>query len=85
MPSFVGLGYHQPLGWPKTLSFFVCLSVCVFVLHAFERQSLFARFRHEDDTAKGCSTQSCIGQIDCALQNVSERILKLIAVSKLEA
>ena len=29
MPSFVGLGYHPPLGQPKRLSFlFVCLSVC---------------------------------------------------------
>ena len=27
--------------------FFVCLFVCLFVRHAFERQSLCARFRHE--------------------------------------
>jgi len=27
MPSLVGLGFHPPPGWPKTLSFFVCLSV----------------------------------------------------------
>jgi len=26
MPSLVGLGFHPPLGWPKTLSF---LSVCL--------------------------------------------------------
>ena len=26
---------------------FVCLSVCLFVRHAFERQRLCARFRHE--------------------------------------
>ena len=25
----------------------VCLSVCLSVRHAFERQSLYARFRHE--------------------------------------
>jgi len=34
-------------GQPKTLSFFVCLSVCLFVRHTFERQRLCARFRHE--------------------------------------
>ena len=28
MTSLVGLGLHPPPGWPKTLSFFVCLSVC---------------------------------------------------------
>ena len=43
MPSLVGLGFHAPLGRPKTLSFFVCLSV----RHAFEHQSLWAWFRHE--------------------------------------
>jgi len=47
MPSLVGLGFHPPLGWTKTLSFFVCLFVCLFVRHAFERQSLCPRFRHE--------------------------------------
>ena len=49
MPSLVGLGFHPPPGWPKTLSFFlsVCLSVCLSVRHAFERQRLCARFRHE--------------------------------------
>jgi len=31
MPSMVGLGFHPPPGWPKTLSFLVCLSVCLFV------------------------------------------------------
>ena len=35
MPSLVALEFHPPPGWPKTLSFFVCL----FVRHAFERQS----------------------------------------------
>jgi len=24
LPSLVGLGFHPPPGWPKTLSFFVC-------------------------------------------------------------
>ena len=49
MPSLVGLGFHPPPGWPKTLSYFlsVCLSVCLFVRHAFERQTLCAQFRHE--------------------------------------
>jgi len=28
MPGLVGLGFHLPPGWPKTLSF---LSVCLFV------------------------------------------------------
>ena len=29
MPSLVGLGFHPPPGWPKTLSFLcVCLFVC---------------------------------------------------------
>ena len=32
MPSLVGLGFHPPPGWPKTLSFLsVCVSVCLFV------------------------------------------------------
>ena len=44
MPSLVGLGFHPPLGQPKTLSF---LLVCLSVRHAFERQRLYARFRHE--------------------------------------
>jgi len=35
MPSLVGLDFHPPPGWPKTLSF--CLSVCLFVT-LFERQ-----------------------------------------------
>jgi len=44
MPSLVGLGFHPPPGRPKTLNF---LSVCLFVRHAFERQRLCDRFRHE--------------------------------------
>jgi len=31
----------------KNVEFFVYLSVCLFVRHAFERQTLCARFRHE--------------------------------------
>ena len=27
MPSLVGRGFHPLRGWPKALSFFVCLSV----------------------------------------------------------
>ena len=46
MPSLVGLRFHPPPGWPKTLSFSFCL-FCLFVRHAFERQSLCTRFRHE--------------------------------------
>ena len=48
MPSLVGLGFHPPPGLLKSLSFLsVCLSVCLFVRHAFERQRLCIRFRHE--------------------------------------
>ena len=46
--SSVGLGFHSPSGRPKTLNFLsVCLSVCLSVRHAFERQRFCARFRHE--------------------------------------
>ena len=34
-------------GVAKNVEFFVCLSVCLSVCHAFERQSLCARFRRE--------------------------------------
>jgi len=27
MPTLVGLGFHPPQGWPKTLSFFVTRSI----------------------------------------------------------
>jgi len=39
----------SPAAWvAKNVEFLsVCLSVCLFVRHAFERQSLRARFRHE--------------------------------------
>ena len=33
-------------GMAKNVEFFI-LSVCLFVRHAFERQSLCARYRHE--------------------------------------
>jgi len=39
----VELGFRQP-GRPKMSSF---LFVCLFVCHAFEHQTLCARFRHE--------------------------------------
>ena len=50
------LYHHAKFGWArispaagaaKNVDFFVCLSVCLFVLHVFERLSLCARFRHE--------------------------------------
>jgi len=43
--TLVGLGFHAPPRWPKTLRF---LSVCLFVRHAFERQRLCGRLCHED-------------------------------------
>jgi len=45
MPSLVGLGFHPPPEWPKTMTF--CLSICLSVRHAFECQRLCARFRYE--------------------------------------
>jgi len=53
IPSLVWLGFHSPPGWRKKVEFFVCLSrffvrYALSLRHAFERQSLFARFRHED-------------------------------------
>ena len=30
MPSLVGLGFHLPPGWPKTLTF-LCVFVCLFI------------------------------------------------------
>ena len=62
MPSLVGLGFHPPPGWPKTLSYFVCLFVCLFVRHAFERQSLCARFRHEGDGVQKRFWCRCVGE-----------------------
>jgi len=31
MPGFLGVGFHPLPGWRKTLSFFVCLFVCLSV------------------------------------------------------
>ena len=40
MPSLVGLGFHPPPGWPKTLSFLtVCLFVSLFVMLLNARDS----------------------------------------------
>jgi len=57
VPSLVGLGYHHvKYGWAqispaagaaKNVDFFVCLSICLFVRHAFERQRLCTQFCHE--------------------------------------
>jgi len=51
IPSLVWLGLHPPPGWRKNVEFFVCPSYffvrhALSVRHAFERRSLFARFRH---------------------------------------
>jgi len=53
IPCLVWLVFHPPPGWRKNVDFFVCPSRffvrhALSVHHAFERQSLFARFRHED-------------------------------------
>jgi len=39
LPSLVGLGFHPPPGWPKTLIF--CLFVCLFVRHGVGIQKQF--------------------------------------------
>ena len=53
---FEVLYHHAKFGWAristaagvtKNVEFFVCLSVCLSVRHAFERQSWCAQFRHE--------------------------------------
>ena len=50
------LYHHAKFGWArispaagvaKNVEFFVCVFVGLFVRHAFERQRLCARFRHE--------------------------------------
>ena len=48
--KFGGARISPAAGVAKNVDFFlsVCLFVCLFVRHAFERQSLCARFRHED-------------------------------------
>ena len=48
VPSLVGLRFHPPPGWPKTLSF--CLSVCLFVC-VFVRSSVFERKKIASDFA----------------------------------
>ena len=48
--KFGGAWISPAAGVAKNVEFFclsVCLSVCLFVRHAFERQRLCARFRHE--------------------------------------
>ena len=45
--KFGGARISPAAGVAKNVEFFVCLSVCLFVRHAFERQRLFARFRHK--------------------------------------
>ena len=52
--KFGGARISPAAGVAKNVEFFclfvclsVCLSVCLFVRHAFERQRLCARFRHE--------------------------------------
>jgi len=44
---FDGARISPAAGAAKTLSFFASVFVCLSVRHAFERQSLFAGFRHE--------------------------------------
>ena len=45
--NFGGTRISPASGVAKNVEFFVCLSVCLFVRHAFERQRLCARFRYE--------------------------------------
>jgi len=45
--KFGGARISTAAGVAKNVEFFVCLSVSLFVRHAFERQSLCARFGHE--------------------------------------
>jgi len=45
--KFGGALISPAAGVAENVEFFVCLPVCLFVRHAFERQSLCARFRHE--------------------------------------
>ena len=45
--KFGGAQISPAAGVAKNVAFFY-LSVCLFVRHAFERQSLCARFRHLD-------------------------------------
>ena len=45
--KFGGARISRAAGVAKNVEIFVCLSVCLFVRHAFERQRLCARFRYE--------------------------------------
>ena len=45
--KFGGARISPAAGVAKNVEFFVCLFVCLFVHHAFERQRLCGRFRHE--------------------------------------
>ena len=45
--KFGGARISSAAGVAKNVEFFVCLSVCLSVYHAFERQRLCARLRHE--------------------------------------
>ena len=47
--KFGGARISPAAGVAKNVEFLVCLSVCLTVRHAFERQRLCARFRHEGD------------------------------------
>jgi len=44
--KFGGARISPAAGAAKNVEFFVCLFVCLFVRHAFERQKLCAPFRH---------------------------------------
>jgi len=47
LAKFGGARISPDAGAAKNVDFFVCLSVCLFVRHTFDRQRLCARFRHE--------------------------------------
>jgi len=50
MPTFGGARISPAAGVAKNVEFFVCLSVCLSVRHAFERQRLCARRRWSTET-----------------------------------
>jgi len=45
--KFGGARISPAAGVAKNVEFFVCMFVCLFVRHAFERQRLCAGFRHD--------------------------------------
>ena len=57
MPGLVGLGFHPPPGWPKTLNFFVCLVVCLFVC-------LFVTLLNVRDCAPDFATRALVYRND---------------------